>query len=58
MDTKKRKSADEQIKVKSKPNSQKMHFYEQELKKRDLIVRFLCQKMEGMESQINLLTKK
>ena len=36
--------------------SQKQNiFYEKELKKRDDIVLFLCEKMQGMESQIDML---
>lgn len=36
---------------------QQLRFYKEELRKRDDIVMFLCKKMKGMESKINLLTK-
>lgn len=39
------------------PEQEKLVFYANELKKRDDIVLFLCQKMQGMESQIDLLMR-
>ena len=35
--------------------NEKEKFYQEELKKRDEVVMFLCNKMQGMESQIDLL---
>lgn len=37
--------------------TEQVQFYKDELRKRDDIVMFLCEKMKGMESKINLLTK-